>query len=350
LRPDVNGELTHQKLFRWYEIAGFVLIVCAVLYLLFPKDKIVNLVKKEKSNDTLIIKYIENIKRYYNTDLDMNLMLFDKYIATGSLDRAKEQFEYIKKRFPSYEEIPFLRYKMLKIAYFKSYDEDEKNRIRQKIAAALREILNASRKNETYKRVYQEALSFGLYPLAKEAIRRVALSTLSPVWLEKAYDLAIQTSDTKEAIEYLKLLLKEDRNNKNLYMLKLAKLYIADQQYASASRIFEELSEGDPVNRTAWLEESAKYALAAKEYEKASKLYLKAMKSVSQEKKSRYFVEAIKSLLWGNKPETAAKMAREYKNDFISDKESAYWMLKAALAAGDLKLANEISKSLAKRL
>ena len=345
------NNLIDKKIFKWYEIVGFIFIIASLLYLLFPKDKIVELILKEKGDDNLIIKYIENIKKYHDIDLKLHLVLFEKYLNTSKIDKAENELETIYKNFPNFSKKEFLKYKLVKTEYFLTKDEKKRGFIKKEIENILNNLIKNTKKTKQLKYIYKEALSFELYQIALNSIEKIIKNNNDLKWIKNAYKISMQTKNYKKAKKYLQNLIKKDPLHKKIYLFDLANIYIHTKEYKKASNIYYNLAQIDKEKSLKWLQKSAMFSILYKDYEIGAKRYIEAMiRSKDFKNKKRFFMEAIKVSLWGNKKDLAIKYIKMYKNLFIHDKECAIFMLKTALALEELTLANKISKDIAKRL
>ncbi|WP_200763632.1 tetratricopeptide repeat protein [Nitrosophilus alvini] len=347
MKPNADkNSVKQQKLFEWYEIAGFFVIVMAVLLLLFPEDKILQLLKKETSNNTLTIQYIENIRKFYKADYRFLFLLVEKYLQSGEIEKARKVIDDLKENYFDTEtkKILLLEYNLEKTKYFSSRKDRDKTR--KNLKKILYTFYKNAEKKEDYRFVYKEALSFSFFDIAMKAVERLIESGNKIFWLNQAASIALQNSDFNKSEEFYKELLKIDPKNRKKYLKRLASLMVQTSKHKRATEYYEKLAALDREKSLLWYEKGALTALAGGLYGKASKLYIEAMKQSKKGARKIYFLKALNSLLSGNRTKMAANLIKRYGMEFANDKETAKSMIKAALGAGETKLARKISVKL----
>ncbi len=355
MRETAGKRFKDKTLISDLEIAGLFLTVLTVLFLLFPKERLMQYAKPEnynllaKENIFLSIKYLEELLRNYPEYAELKMLLIKKYIQTGKLKKADILLkDYIRQKGYS-QPVVILKFDLLKFKAF-SYPENSKER-----DIKLKELRDFLRKNLRYIRnkayleyLFKEAISLNDPISAREIAYRLSISKAKDkaYYLEKLLEFSVATQDYKKAVLALKNLINIRPDRSAVYLEKLADIELYIGRYLDALKHYEILirTEKNYRRKLYYIEKAARISIYMKRYSKAAFLYLQGMRiSISQKEKSTYFLKALKTLQSGNRMKEAVKLIRRYGYKFIRDKKTAELMIKISLQAGDTELARELS-------
>jgi len=294
------------------EIFALFVIFIIILYLLYPADKILELVQKEESNIDLTITYLEKIQKTNPADISIWERLLELYIRKGDYDKANDLIEkmenYPKKDISS--KAVLLKFKLNKNLYYAT--NNEKYRL---ILSNIAENLLEGFKDDKIRlaEFYKDYLSLSMPDKALFFAKETALIYLrekdfknAKIWLENVYKQALATSNFDEALKALKTLTSIEPENITYYE-SLANIYIAKKEYKEASNIYLQLAEKDITKR---------------------KIYI---------------IKAIKTLQSGNMLSDAAELAKRNEKLLIHNKTDFEFLMKLYLATGKLEYAKELA-------
>lgn len=294
------------------EIVALFLIFIIILYLLYPADKILELVQKEESNIDLTITYLEKIQKTNPADISIWERLLELYIRKGDYNKANDLIEkmgnYPKEDISS--KAVLLRFILNKNLYYAT--NNQKYRL---ILSNMAENLLKEFKDDKIRlaELYKDYLSLAMPDKALIFAKEVAQLYLrekdfknAKKWLENVYKQALATSNFDEALKALKTLISIEPTNITYYE-NIANIYIAKKEYKEASNIYLQLAEKDITKR---------------------KIYI---------------IKAIKTLQSGNMLSDAAELAKRNEKLLIHNKADFEFLMKLYIATGKLEYAKELA-------
>ncbi len=78
------------------EIIGIIVVFSFMLYLLFPKKYIDEILEQRGENRNLSINYLESMLLYYPDNLKLELTLLENYSASNSFEKAFKLIQKLK--------------------------------------------------------------------------------------------------------------------------------------------------------------------------------------------------------------------------------------------------------------
>lgn len=324
-------------------IIGFV-VFATILFLLYPKDMLKEQIMNERANYDLSMLYLKNLLKHDPENESLMMMMASKSAAGGKRDLALRLLELLIESpdETTRREAYLLSYQLNKEEYFYSDDED----VRQKVFAKLQSLFVAIFINRYYDQEqlyknYEEAVFIKndrlSYYFLSEIIKR---DQRDITLLESAYYLSNKLSREYEALNYLHLLQKYDRENRNKWLLAEYYLMIDKRHFDRAKDFLRELSR----TSTFWSEHFGAFLLSQKEYEAASDVYVNLMHRADYANQKVYFKKSVDALRAGAQLKQAANRAAEYESRFIGDSSLRRYILKVYIECGDLKRATNLSK------
>ncbi len=82
----VNSSDDSRSILSIKEIIGIVVVFSFMLYLLFPKKNIDDILKQRGKNANLSINYLESMLLYYPDNIRLKLMLLENYNRADRVD------------------------------------------------------------------------------------------------------------------------------------------------------------------------------------------------------------------------------------------------------------------------
>ncbi|MBK3332331.1 tetratricopeptide repeat protein [Persephonella atlantica] len=340
------------RIFSLWEILGFGIAVVLVLFLLYPEDKLkkyseISYYKKlEEENLFLSIKYLEEIIKKYPDMKNARILLIYKYIQTGQMENARKALEDYEKIYGKDSSLLLLKYEILKKEAFSYPESSEKRKVLlKKMGRILLEEINRFEDPEFLNYFYKQAVLIGRDDVALKALLKLVKITDKKEWYKKAIKFAISTKNRDVALKLLKQGFFKFHDI--FYAEKIIQLYLWKKEYRKAVSFIKEAVRQNipPENKILLLEKGAEISIWTGRYREAAKFYIEAMR-ISKNRKSEFFVKALKTLRSGNRLKEAVKLIKKYGYRFIENRRVSKLMLKIALETGDLELARKISLKL----
>jgi len=328
-------------------VIGFIAFAL-ILFVLYPKNLILEQILKEKSNYDLSVLYLKNMLRNDPKNEKLILILAQKSIKSQKRDLALRLLELLKKspHKKVQEQAYLLSYKLLKQNYF--FLQNKQNgkgiqKLRKELATVFLTILNKGfYTNKNLSMLYKEAMFLN----SKEAqylllTKRLQLDPHNIKMLSDAYYLAVAMKKYKDALNYLEKLSALDAKHAKKY--KDANYFLLMQVYS-----YKELEQyllQKARNSQYWQKRLIEFYLEHKKYKKASAYYMQLfIKSSNFIEKRRLWMQAINTLRAGQHTKEALKLASQYETYFFRDTKSRIYLLKLYMALGNVQKAKELSK------
>lgn len=332
-------------------IIGFITFAL-ILFVLYPKDLILQQILKEKSNYDLSVLYLKNMLRNNPKNEKLILTLAQKSIKSQNRDLALRLLELLKKS--SHKEVQkkayLLSYKLLKQNYFFLQNKKDKagmQKLRKELATVFLTILNRHFYNdEDLKMLYKEAMFLkseeAQYLLLTKMIQKNPDNIKQ---LKDALYLASKLKKYNEAFHYLDKLAKLDKKHmlkyNNTYFYLLTQVY----DYKELENHLLTVAK----NSKYWQDKVIEFYLAHKKYKKAAAYYMHLFYQTKDYHKRRdLWLKALITLQSGNLLKDAVQLGSKYEEYFIKSKEARVTLLKLYLSANDVQKAKELSEKILK--
>ena len=324
-------------------IPGIITIFCAsiiTLTLLYPKDKIHQLVINEKSNYDLTSIYLKNLIKLNPSDTKLILTMANTLTQQKKFDLAKNILENL------------------------TDNSDEK--IRQEAVLAYLNInniiLEKKNKPSVVKRIIDKNHSL-LRKISKQKITDLKNS-------KTLYYAALSIDDTESAINFSKILITLTSGEEQLKWLKnthyiavnlnkneldkdlLMMLSMKDKSnltktwITSLNKYLDSDDDIDKLAKSLFSDKESKafFYLTNKRYKEASELYQDLFeKEKNQKKKKELLITIIDSMRANNQSKDAAKIVNNYEDLYISDTNITTKLLKLYIEASRSDLAKKLS-------
>ena len=344
----VNNEKVYVASYK--EIVIGFLTFALILFVLYPKDLILEQILQEKSNYDLSVLYLKNMLRNDPHNEKLILTLAQKSIKSQNRDLALRLLELLKKS-PHTEvqkQAYILSYELLKQNYFflqEKQDKEGMQKLRKELEDVFLMILNKHFYNtKDISMLYQEAMFLqskeAQYFLLKQQLQSKPNDTKM---LRDAYYLALSMKKSDDAFSYLEKLEKLD--TKQLKKWEDAHYFLLTQTY-SYKKLEEYLLQRAQHSRY-WQERLIQFYLAHKKYKKASAYYMQLFyKTKKYAKREELWLKAIKTLQAGDLLDDAVQLGSKYEDYFIHSKKARMSLLKLYISANKLKQANALSQKI----
>jgi len=121
LNLSVNNSDNSTSILSIREIVGIVVAFSFMLYLVFPKKNIDDILKHQGENTHLSINYLESMLLYYPDNIQLKLILLENYNKANKLEKAFKLIKDIKKSTQDRDilsRVYEIEYQLLKERYF----------------------------------------------------------------------------------------------------------------------------------------------------------------------------------------------------------------------------------------
>ncbi len=117
-----NDNNTSTSILSIKEIIAIIIVFSFLLYLLFPKNDIDEIIETKGKNTNLSINYIESMILYYPDNIKLKMLLLKKYDSGGKIKKALKLIDELLKKTKDREildELYLTQYRLLKEEFFK---------------------------------------------------------------------------------------------------------------------------------------------------------------------------------------------------------------------------------------
>jgi hypothetical protein len=345
-----NNDKVYVATYR--EIIIGILTFALILFVLYPKQLIMEQILQEKSNYDLSVLYLKNMLRNDPKNEQLILTLAQKSIKSQKRDLALSLLELLKRsKHPEVQKQAYLlSYELLKQNYFfleNKHETRKMQKLRKELEKVFLFILNRHFYQEKdLPMLYKEAMFLqskaAQYELLKE---RLHMQPKSVKLLRDALYLSTQLQKYDEALNYLQRLTQLDKQHikrwNNQHYFLLTRIYDYKE--------FETYLLNAANNSTFWQNKLIDFYLSHKKYKTAANYYMKLFyKTKHYATRKELWFQAIKILVSGNLLKDAVKLGSRYEDYFIKDKEARITLLKLYLSANDVQKAKRLSAKILK--
>jgi tetratricopeptide (TPR) repeat protein len=131
-----NNSDSSTSILSFKEIIGIVVVFSFVLYLLFPKENIDQIIEGKSKNRNLSINYLESMLLYYPDSFRIKRILIENYEYIGKFEKAlklNRQLLKITKDRERLKQLYLSEYSLLKKLYFRTDDEALLKKLKEKL-------------------------------------------------------------------------------------------------------------------------------------------------------------------------------------------------------------------------
>jgi len=345
---NVDEEEKHFYVVEYKELIFIFGVFVFIFFALFPKDLIKEQIVSKDTDYELSMTYLQNLLLRDPSNESLKLILAQKALQKGDLTLASNLLEPLIKSQDSkiYTQALLLNYNVLKQKYFQIKDEQEKKQLKQKLFSLFLQIYSNKLYDNDLKKWYEEAVFVNFNPARYYFVQQLIQKDPSNVaYLKDGYALAIQNKEMQKAQYYLNLLIMYDKENTFRWITDKYYLLVQEKKYAQA----ESLLKNAPQNKK-YQDMLAELALISKQFNKASKEYMRLFENAQTYKeKKEYFKKLLSSLIAAKKYKEGVALAKKYENLFIKDKEMRIFILKSYLGASQTNEAKRFSQKILKK-
>ncbi|QOP44912.1 hypothetical protein [Sulfurimonas paralvinellae] len=332
-------------------IIGFITFAL-ILFVLYPKELIMDQILKEKSNYDLSVLYLKNMLRNDPKNEKLILTLAQKSIKSQNRDLALSLLELLKKsnHIEVQKQAYLLSYELLKQNYFfleNKHETHKMQKLRKKLEKTFLFILDKHfYEQKDLPMLYKEAMFLRSQPAQYQLVREMLQKKPKDIkLLSDALYLATKLKRYDEALNYVQLLTQVDKkhikrwNNEHYFLLTQLSSYKKMEAYLLHAA----------QSSTFWQKKLIDYYLSYKQYKKAADYYMTLFyRTSSYKKRKKLWTKAIKTLVSGNLLKDAVKLGSKYEDYFIKDKSSRLLLLKLYLSANEVQKAKRLSRKILK--
>jgi hypothetical protein len=237
----VNNDDISTSILSIREIVGIIIIFSLVLYLVFPKDNIDEILEGKGTNTNLSINYLESMLLYYPDSVKLKMILIRNYERAGE---NKKALALAKKLLLEVNEPKILKelykieYLLTKDLYFKSKDKTLLPIIKEKLYNYFGYVYNESRDID-YMFFFGESTQMDFPDL--KYLTLIRLMKQKPeladyTFTKQAFVLALALGENEDAYIHLLNLLKFDEIERELKVYAVTPL-LEHGEYKRASAI-----------------------------------------------------------------------------------------------------------------
>jgi len=320
------------------EIIAIIIAFLLILFFLFPKGNLQNVVLKESSNYDLTISYLKSLMVSNPKNQRFKSALLELYLKTGKI----EELEKLLNKIGNSKDAKFAReLKIYRYTIFKRKKEVKKMaEITKEVHKQMRFYKKRDIKMMVEDMMYLKQNNY-LFDFATEYINtfKPKKNELTDI-ARRLYYRADEIKDEEKTTRYLELLLRIDRAR----WLQSALFYYQDRDKNRAIKILKEMIINKPKIKL--IEQLAYFYITEKRYKEASLEYEKLI-SLSQNK-FKYLKLAVNSLMIEENVEESFKLLKKYEMVFVKDLKVANYIVKLYLGLSKVNSAKEYSKLLLK--
>ena len=211
-------------------------------------------------------------------------------------------------------------YDLLSLKHLNERDLIEIYRISESLDipdVGLKIALILAKRNLNWKKLaFRKAVQLGKIDLAYNLIKSIPENLLNEQEKIWAYQIAITKKDYSLALKYLNLVAQRKADFKVKRWKEFLTLYLKTGQIS--------------------------------DFENLVKLLLEKMKS--KDEKKEVFKFAVKALMWSGRYDKVKQLIKEYGLKLIDDSKFAIFLIRSAMATGDVKFSAWVSKQIFKKV
>jgi len=214
LYSSANNNKPQTSILSLKEILGIVIVFSFVLYLLFPKGDIENIMLKSHENTNLSINYLESMLLYYPNNIKLQMSLIQNYRFRGDIEKAmKLNNALIEKELNKElsDQVHKNQYLLLKERYFQEKSKTKQKTSLLQVQQSLVDYFNYQTTNKNYFFFFTEATQMNMPQLEYIALQGL-MNQRKDLRIheleEEAFYLAMNLDKKEDAYTYLQKLLQ----------------------------------------------------------------------------------------------------------------------------------------------
>jgi len=313
LHSSVNNHDVSTSILSFREIVGIITVFSFVLYLLFPKDNIDQIIEAKGKNTNLSINYLESMLLYYPDNIKLKMLLMRNYRYAHKNKKALSLIDELiltVKDKASLKDLYKTEYLLLKSLYFETDDVKLLKELKQK----LYNYFDFTIGERDYTFFFAESTQIDFQALKYVSLRGFLQERpeLANYRFEKdAFFQAFSLGFNEDAYAYLLNLLEYEEIEERIQIYALSVL-LEHQDYSRVESV------------------STKLFLSAKKREEQLKYFNIALRAIISQNQEGY-KEKISSLIY------------LYQTHIVLESSDIIFLLKSLLQIGDVEGASNFS-------
>ena len=313
MHSSANNHDVSTSILSLREIVGIITVFSFVLYLLFPKDNIDQIIEAKGKNTNLSINYLESMLLYYPDNIKLKMLLMRNYRYGHKKQKAlgliNELLVEVKEK-ELLKQLYKTQYFLLKSLYFETDNEELLKEVKQK----LYDYFDFTTGNRDYTFFFAETTQIDFKALKYVSLRgflKERPDLASYVFEKDAFFQAFSLGFTKDAYGYLLHLLDYEEVEERIEIYALSVL-LEHHDYKRVERV-------------------------------ATKLFLNGNK---REEQLNYFNIALRAIISQNQEnykEQIGNLIHLYQTNIALESSDILFLLKSLLQIGDVKGASQFS-------
>jgi len=311
----VNNSDSSSSILSFKEIIGIVSVFSFVLYLLFPKDNIDQIIEGKSKNRNLSINYLESMLLYYPDSFRIKKILIENYEYIGKFKKALELNSQLLKITKDRERLKEL-YKSEYIFMKKLYFQNSNKKLLKELKEKLYNYFEFTKEDRDYTFFFAESTQIGFQKLKYKSLKGFLKERPDLVnydFEKDAFTQALALGDEDEAYGHLLNLLEYDEFEDSL------------KEYALG------------------------HLLKHKDYDRAIELVKDMfLTKKSQEERVKYFNMALYLIMQNSnyEKEDTLDLIEFYQDNVDLKSFDIAFLLKSMLQVGDINGAGNFAKSM----
>ena len=303
----VNNRDISTSILSLKEIVGIIIVFSFVLYLLFPKNNIDQIIEDKGKNTNLSINYLESMLLYYPDNIKLKMLLMRNYHYAQKTEKERllidELLVEVKDK-TLLKQLYKMQYILMKNLYFEKGDVELLEEVKEK----LNNYFEFTKGERDYTFFFAESTQIDFTALKYVSLRgflKERPELINYAFEKDAFLQAFSLGFKKDAHEYLLNLLNYKEVEKDIQIYALS-LLLENQDYARAEEIATQLF------------------IDAKRHDVQLKYFNTALSTIIQQSKDDY-------------KEKIGNLIHLYQENISLGRFDILFLLKSLLQIGDVK-------------
>ncbi len=327
----------------YVEAFSIFVVFMVILVMLYPKDRLRELVLSETSNYDLTETYLSNMLRLEPNNVDLLIPMARIGLQTKKYDLSQKIIDALRVVPKDHIQAVVNRVQMdLWNAKFELVDDNDTQRqYKQVINAFINEVARKGTFDENdASRWYDDAIMLKQKAAALKFIEPFYRKEHDRFWLEKCLYLATEIQNSSEKNYCVNKLIQIDGNETDQWLKTAYTFSLETDNYEEALKLTRQLIPFDQSYR----DEEIRVLLLMGHYKEVSEIYMTRYRQSEEMKVHNiYFIKALSSLQSGNLMNEAVALAKAHEDEFLSNRDISNKIIKLYLAAGKLNEAKRLS-------